>query len=213
VKRIFLTGATGTIGSALVARLLRDEGAHLTLLIRAPDDDTLRARLQAMLAFWQLPAGDARPSRIDAVRGDIALPGFGLTDDRLERLASTSTHIIHCAASVKLNMTLDQARATAVTPTRTVLEFGRRGARAGVLRKIDLVSTVGVWGRTPGVMPERAARGDRLPQYLRGRQGRGRGRGVGRGCRLASHRAPAQHGGGRNRHRAHDPLPGLLPPV
>jgi len=155
VKRIFLTGATGTIGSALVARLLRDEGAHLTLLIRAPDDDTLRARLQAMLAYWQLPAGDARPSRIDAVRGDIALPGFGLTDDRLERLASTSTHIIHCAASVKLNMTLDQARATAVTPTRTVLEFGRRGARAGVLRKIDLVSTVGVWGRTPGVMPER----------------------------------------------------------
>ena len=32
-------------------------------------------------------------------------------------------------------------------------------ARAGTLRKIDLVSTVGVWGRTPGHMPER-----RLPE-------------------------------------------------
>jgi len=159
VRNVFLTGATGTIGSALVPRLLQDETSHLTLLIRAPDDDALRARLHEMQAYWQMAAGDARLSRIDAVRGDIARPGFGLADDRLARLAGETTHIIHCAASVKLNMTLDEARATAVAPTRTVLELGRRAQQAGVLRKIDLVSTVGVWGRTPGHMPER-----RLPE-------------------------------------------------
>ncbi|MDP1648557.1 MAG: SDR family oxidoreductase [Rubrivivax sp.] len=159
MRNVFLTGATGTIGSALVPRLLQDEGAHVTLLLRAPDDDALRSRLQEMQAYWQMPADDARLGRIDAVRGDIARPGFGLAEDRLARLAGATTHIIHCAASVKLNMTLDEARATAVAPTRTVLELGRRGQRAGVLRKIDLVSTVGVWGRTPGHMPER-----RLPE-------------------------------------------------
>lgn len=159
MRSVFLTGATGTIGSALVPRLLQDESAHVTLLIRAPDEGALGARLKEMHVYWQMAASDARRDRIDVVRGDIALPGFGLSDERLSRLAGETTHIIHCAASVKLNMTLDEARATAVVPTRTVLELGRRCADAGVLRKIDLVSTVGVWGRTPGAMPER-----RLPE-------------------------------------------------
>jgi nucleoside-diphosphate-sugar epimerase len=70
------------------------------------------------------------------------------------RLSKEITHLIHCAASVKLNMSIDEARATAVLPTRTVLDLGRRCADAGQLQKIDLVSTVGVWGRTPGRMPE-----------------------------------------------------------
>jgi thioester reductase-like protein len=93
------------------------------------------------------------------LRGDISAPGFGLTRDQLAALTEQTSHIVHCAASVKLNMPMEQALATAVTPTRTVLELARRGARAGTLRKIDLVSTVGVWGRTPGHMPER-----RLPE-------------------------------------------------
>jgi thioester reductase-like protein len=70
-------------------------------------------------------------------------------------LTGETSHVIHCAASVNLLMPLEQARATAVTPTRTVLDLGRQCARNGALRKIDIVSTVGVWGRTPGTMPER----------------------------------------------------------
>jgi len=50
VRNVFLTGATGTIDSALLPRLLRDEGAHVTLLIRAPDNEAPRARQQAMPA-------------------------------------------------------------------------------------------------------------------------------------------------------------------
>lgn len=159
VKRIFLTGATGTIGSALVPRLLQDDDVSLTLLIRARDDSDLQARLASMQSHWQWAAGDPRHSRIKALRGDIALPQFGVGDPAYAQLAGETTHLIHCAASVKLNMSLEQARATAVTPTRTLLDLGRRCAQAGVLRKIDLVSTVGVWGRTPGHMPER-----RLPE-------------------------------------------------
>jgi len=155
VNQVLLTGATGTIGGALVPRLLKDPDTSLTLLVRAADDAGVTARLHEMLAFWQLhPCGEVA-ARINAVRGDITLPGFGLVAKTLARLANEMTQIIHCAASVKLNMTLVEARATAVAPTRTVLEIGRSAARAGVLRKIDLVSTVGVWGRTPGVMPER----------------------------------------------------------
>lgn len=159
MKNVFLTGSTGTIGSALVPRLLGDDDTVLTLLIRARDDADLHARLAEMLAYWNFQQGDSRASRIRPLRGDISLPQFGVGDAGFARLADETTHIIHCAASVKLNMEMQQARATAVTPTRTVLDLGRRGAQANTLRKIDLVSTVGVWGRTPGHMPER-----RLPE-------------------------------------------------
>ncbi len=159
MKNVFLTGGTGTIGSALVPRLLADDDTVLTLLIRARDDADLHARLAQMLGYWQYEPGGSRASRIRPLRGDISLPQFGVGDAVFAQLADETTHIIHCAASVKLNMEIEQARATAVTPTRTVLELGRRCAQAQALRKIDLVSTVGVWGRTPGHMPER-----RLPE-------------------------------------------------
>ncbi len=159
MKNVFLTGGTGTIGSALVPRLLADDDTVLTLLIRARDDADLHTRLTEMLAYWHYQPGDSRASRIRPLRGDISLPQFGVGGAGFSQLAGDTTHIIHCAASVKLNMEMAQARATAVTPTRTVLELGRRCAQAKTLRKIDLVSTVGVWGRTPGHMPER-----RLPE-------------------------------------------------
>lgn len=154
VKNTFLTGATGTIGSALVPRLLQGQDAEVTLLIRAHDDGDLQARFDKMLVYWKLQPGSASAARLRPLRGDITLPGFGLTAEAHARLAQETTHIIHCAASVKLNMPLAQAQATAVTPTRTVLALGRHGMKHGRLRKIDLVSTVGVWGRTPGHMPE-----------------------------------------------------------
>jgi len=159
VKHTFLTGATGTIGSAVVPRLLAQPDALVTVLIRARDDADCDVRLGAMFEHWGLQPGDARSARVRALRGDISLPGFGLSDAVCAKLSQDVTHIIHCAASVKLTMTMEQALATAVLPTRTILALGRQGAQAGVLRKIDLVSTVGVWGRTPGHMPER-----RLPE-------------------------------------------------
>ena len=154
MRNVFLTGATGTIGSALVPRLLRDESTSLSLLMRARDEGELRAKLRDMLAYWRYQPSDSSAARIRVVRGDISLPDFGLGTEDLAKLAVETTHIIHCAASVKLNMSMDQARASTVVPTRTVLDLGRRCAQAGTLRKIDLVSTVGVWGRTPGNMPE-----------------------------------------------------------
>lgn len=154
VKNILLTGATGTIGSALVPRLTLAGDSAITLLIRARDDRELLARFEQMLSYWKLAPGSAPAARLRPLRGDITLPGFGLTAEAQARLAHETTHIIHCAASVKLNMPLEQAQATAVMPTRTVLALGRQGMLRGRLQKIDMVSTVGVWGRAPGHMPE-----------------------------------------------------------
>lgn len=154
-RTVFLTGATGSIGSALVPKLLADPETDVVLMIRADDVAGLQTRLADMLTYWQWRSADAHATRIHAVRGDIAEPGLGLQPRDLAHIVSGCSHIIHCAASVKLNMSLDQARATAVTPTRAMLALARQCAESGQLQKVDLVSTVGVWGRTPGLMPER----------------------------------------------------------
>ena len=155
MRRILLTGATGTIGSAVVPRLLENPGDRVTLLVRARDDAQLQSRRASMLAYWGIGEADPRSRRLEFLRGDIEQPHFGLGEAGFDTLAHSTTHAIHAAASVKLNMSLEQARSTAVQPTRTLLDLARRAAAAGTLRKLDLVSTVGVWGRTPGVMPER----------------------------------------------------------
>jgi len=154
VRHIFLTGSTGTIGSAIVPRLLDGADNHLKLLVRARDAAELQSRQAAILAWWGISEADPRRQRLQLLRGDIEHPDFGLAAAEFERLAASTTHMIHAAASVKLNMSIEQARATAVRPTRTILDLARRAAAAGALRKLDLVSTVGVWGRTPGAMPE-----------------------------------------------------------
>lgn len=159
MKRVLLTGASGTIGSALVPRLLGQADTTLQLLIRATDPQALQARFDGLLDYWGYAHGGPEAARLSPLLGDISMPDFGLQPGVVQDLVATTTHLVHCAASVKLNMSAEQARATAVQPTRTVLSLARRGLQAGALHKVDLVSTVGVWGCTPGHMPER-----RLPE-------------------------------------------------
>jgi long-chain acyl-CoA synthetase len=72
------------------------------------------------------------------------------TDD-YERLASETTHVIHCAAAVRFDLELEEARRENVGGTRNVLEFGRA---CGNLRRLDYVGTAYVAGKRTGLVRE-----------------------------------------------------------
>lgn len=152
--KVLLTGCTGTIGSALVPRLLRDPAAEIVLLMRARDDADLQHRFRSMLSYWSIAEGDECAARLWPLRGDVSATRLGLDERTHDELGRELTHIVHSAASVKLNMSMEEAVDTAVMPTRHILQLGRLAQAAGTLVKMELVSTVGVWGRTPGLMPE-----------------------------------------------------------
>ena len=153
MKRYFVTGATGVVGSSLVPVLLRDPGARLSLLIRAGNADELSGRLETLCRFWGVAPDDvATRSRVEALAGDTTLPRLGLAEGTYRALAEGCTHIVHAAGLVRMNLPLEEARRSAVGSAHNVVALARA---CPALRKLDFVSTVGVGGRLPQAIPER----------------------------------------------------------
>ena len=153
MRVVFLTGATGAIGSTLARYLLAEDDARLILLLRATSASHLAERLAELCTFWGV-APDSLRSKVSAVSGDVTLPRLGLDPGAYARAVGEVTHIIHSAGNVKLNRPLDEARRSAVDAVRHVLSFAADCRSRGGFAKLDYVSTVGVAGRTPGEVPE-----------------------------------------------------------
>jgi thioester reductase-like protein len=146
---IFLTGATGLLGTAVLARLLERTERRVWALVRARDDEEaevrVRAALAPLLADPDVPAG-----RVVAVAGDLERPGLGLPASVRDELAGRVSHVIHCAASVSFTLPLERAREINVDGARRVLEL----AEACSPRRVTHVSTAYVAGTHRGVFTE-----------------------------------------------------------
>jgi thioester reductase-like protein len=144
-RPILLTGATGFVGMAVLARLLAaDHEVHC--LIRASDDAEADSRLRAVLHRVQAPA----TGRAVAIAGDLTAPRLGLGDRHDEIAAGVGT-VIHSAASVAFDLPIEEARAINVEGTRRVLDFA--GAVPD-LQRVAYVSTAYVAGDRRGTAYE-----------------------------------------------------------
>lgn len=152
MSTVFLTGGTGVVGSAIARMVLTQPGVRLLLLMRGRSDEDIQNRLETLRRFWNLP--DALAGRVVALRGDTSLPMFGLDQARYDGIAAECTHLIHCAALVRMNLPLAEARASAVNAADSVLRLARSAQQRGQLEKVEFLSTVGVAGTRPGVLPE-----------------------------------------------------------
>ena len=134
---VFVTGATGTIGRFLVARLTA-RGHRVVALVRRAD--ARRAELLAWIA-----SHDGDPSRVALVDGDLRMPSI-VTD----RSALADVELVyHAGAAVTWGLARDVARATNLEGTDRVLELARTLPK---LRRFVLVSGYGV-GLVPDGVP------------------------------------------------------------
>lgn len=92
---VLVTGATGIVGSALMAHLRRAFPSHTIVPL----------------------------SRTGAVPADLCRPDFGLQPERILEMQSRTAVIVHCAAATRFNLPIEEARAINVEGTRRMLGF------------------------------------------------------------------------------------------
>lgn len=142
---ILVTGATGFLGVQLVRELLdRKPGATLALLIRDTAGQSAQQRADAFI-----PSADR--ARVQVFSGDVSYPNCGLNPADYGRLSAETTRVIHSAATVRFDHSLDDARRINVEGTRHVLDFA---GTARQLKSFAYVGTAYVAGERSGLVKE-----------------------------------------------------------
>ncbi len=154
MKSIFLTGASGVVGSALVPVLLRKYEGDIYFLLRAKDQKHLQQRFLELLEYWGF-SETAEKLRLIPCHGDMTKPKLGMNESDYEKIIKNCTHIIHCGGVVRMNLSIEEARKAALEPAKEIVALAKSVRAEGKLLKIEYISTVGVIGKSSNALTEK----------------------------------------------------------
>jgi len=150
---ILLTGATGFLGTYVAQWILNNTDLDIIVLVRAKNRKEALCRISR--GWWDFPElAGAIEDRIQVIQGNISDSCLGLKDVIYNELVSKLTHIIHMAADVSIDASIDQLRITNVQGTANVLEIARNAHHEHGLTRFSHVSTAYVAGGRRGEIPE-----------------------------------------------------------
>ena len=138
--RLLLTGATGFLGSHILAEMLITQSGKVSCIVRAPDNKAAWTRVKATLETWGLWQ-DSFTDNFDAYCGDISKPFLGLTSNDYILLASQIDQIYHSAATVSFIAPYADLEQANVIGTIEILRF----ASTLTQKRITYISTLAVF--------------------------------------------------------------------
>ena len=142
---VFITGATGLLGTEVVGRLLATTDREIYALVRADSETEAASRLRSL--WWDdAVLADEVGNRVHPVVGDITKP-LDIT------LPVDITHVIHCAAETGLQKSREHLRNINVEGTRRMVSLAESLPR---LQRFTYVSTAYVCGTQHGRIMEDA---------------------------------------------------------
>lgn len=144
---IFITGATGYLGSSIAAELLETCGDGLNLLVRAKTQEEAQKRLwRALQLHMDFPRFYQNlVSRMRIFLGDVTERRLGLPEAEYDALVRSTDSVIHCAAS--LNRKSERSCLNVnLRGTLEVIKLARRARDHHGLRRFSHISTVAVAG-------------------------------------------------------------------
>ncbi len=139
IRCVFLTGATGFLGTQVLGELLRTTDWQIICLVRAADDAHAQARIAEVLVNAGVEAKQAGV-RITAMRGSVSDPEYGLNPAAFDALAAAIDAVVHGAAEVSWIKPYRRLRGSHVTGTRNAIRLACR-LRA---KPLYVVSTLAV---------------------------------------------------------------------
>ena len=161
-----LTGATGLVGRYVVRDLLLN-GHNVAVVVRASKKCSPRERMEQILQHWEEELGRSLPRPV-VLTGDIAAPGFGLSEDDRRWVNDSVDSIIHSAAILEFYGADRNGEPwrTNLGGTRNMIEL----CRDLKIHDIHYVSTCYVAGlQTEVVMEDSLGRGTVVSEPLRGK--------------------------------------------
>ncbi|TPX34295.1 hypothetical protein SmJEL517_g02932 [Synchytrium microbalum] len=126
-KNVLITGATGFVGKALLAKILRStDVATVYVLVRTKKNTEPKERIDKLLSSHVFLDIDAETrTKVECVAGDIMESDLGLSPQGRALLCKEVHVIINCAAIVAWNRTLDQYIRMHVLGMQFLVELAR----------------------------------------------------------------------------------------
>jgi len=137
---IFLTGATGFLGSFLLYELLHQTGADIYCLVRSENIESGRKKIKSSLESYLL-WDESCSRRIIPVIGDLSQPLLGISPEQFQLLASQLHVIYHNGASVNFTYPYSALKAPNVLGTQEVLRL----ASLVKIKPVHFISTISVF--------------------------------------------------------------------
>ena len=150
-KRIFLTGATGFLGTVLLRDLLLKR--HIvTALVRPQQGLGASDRLKNRLLDYdpKFPWDQFSGPNLIAVEGDTTQSRFGMSKDLYDQYVASTDVVIHNAACTALETDWESLEAINIGGTREAIEFASRTHAKSLVH----VSSAYVAGERTGVVRE-----------------------------------------------------------
>jgi thioester reductase-like protein/non-ribosomal peptide synthase protein (TIGR01720 family) len=136
---ILLTGATGFVGAFLLYELLQQTTADIYCLVRSPNVELGKKRLQSHLESYLL-WDESLSYRIIPVVGDLSQPLLGLSEQQFQVMAGKLDAIYQNAASINLVYPYSTLKAANVLGTQEVLRLASRVK----VKPVHYISTLSV---------------------------------------------------------------------
>jgi thioester reductase-like protein len=130
----FVTGATGFIGSYLVAKLLHRSGPIYALVRKESLPKLARLR----------EAWGVDDKRVIAVVGDLAKPKLGVSMAEVRKLKGKIDHVFHLAAIYDIQASADAQFAANVDGTRHAVQFAE-AVQAGCFHHVSSIAAAGLY--------------------------------------------------------------------
>lgn len=141
-KNVLLTGATGFIGSYLLADLLENKDiGRIYILSRKVDKNNEKERLFTAFEKFSVPGHErlAAATNISVIQGDITQPCLGISDAAFEELCSEVDVIHHIAARVNHIRPYEVLKAPNVDSVADIISIAQKGRD----KIVNFVSTLG----------------------------------------------------------------------
>ncbi len=161
---IFITGATGFLGTQIIRRLIKMKDICIIVLVRGKNFEDSFKNLSR--AWWEWPELKeeikdlkflntiSSLNKINLLKGDISEEKLGLTINEYDYLINNLTHIIHAAADIRLNAPLQDLRKINVSGTKNLIKLAVEANKNHGISRFSHLSTAYVAGSNKGIIYE-----------------------------------------------------------